>query len=173
MEILAHSPRGGDSAPRWAPSWVEIDERAARESLRAQIAKLERDLAAAFTSAYPRTGLGPCVSHAAGGPRLLGLGEFERVRDDLADRVHAARGALARRADEEEQNRLLVERMLLEPRRFKWVRVARGDIGERGCGHWHVRPRLGPIGMLAGWWQVKVSSGCPLPGGRGRRPRPA
>jgi hypothetical protein len=27
---------------------------------------------------------------------------------------------------------------------------------------WHVRPRLGLVGMLAGWWQVKLSSGCPL-----------
>jgi hypothetical protein len=25
-----------------------------------------------------------------------------------------------------------------------------------------VRPRLGLIGMLCGWWQVKLSSGCPL-----------
>jgi hypothetical protein len=25
-----------------------------------------------------------------------------------------------------------------------------------------VRPRLGLIGMLAGWWHVKLSSGCPL-----------
>ena len=26
---------------------------------------------------------------------------------------------------------------------------------------------MGLIGMLMGWWQVKLSSGCPLPGGRG------
>ena len=63
---------------------------------------------------------------------------------------------------------------MLEPGRYKWVRVSREDIGERGCGHWHVRPRLGLIGMLMGWWQVKLSSGCPLAGGvgRGRRPAP-
>ena len=34
-------------------------------------------------------------------------------------------------------------------------------IGEGGCGVWEVRPRLGLIGMLSGWWQVKLSSGCP------------
>jgi hypothetical protein len=45
------------------------------------------------------------------------------------------------------------------------VRVSREDIGERGCGHWEVRPRLGLVGMLMGWWQVKLSSGCPLPTG--------
>jgi hypothetical protein len=35
---------------------VEVDERAARRSLREQIAKLERELAQAFASAYPRQG---------------------------------------------------------------------------------------------------------------------
>jgi hypothetical protein len=49
------------------------------------------------------------------------------------------------------------------------------DAGERGCGVWEVRPRLGLIGMLAGWWQLKLSSGCPLAEGRalGARPDPA
>jgi hypothetical protein len=41
------------------------------------------------------------------------------------------------------------------------------DLGQGGCGVWQVRPRLGLIGMLAGWWQLKLSSGCPL--GRGAR----
>ena len=54
--------------------------------------------------------------------------------------------------------------MLAAPAGLKWVRVSRDDIGEPGCGHWHSRPRLGPIGMLMGWWRVKVSSGCPLAG---------
>jgi len=54
--------------------------------------------------------------------------------------------------------------MLAAPENFKWVQVSRADIGEPGCGHWHSRPRLGPIGMLMGWWRVKVSSGCPLAG---------
>ena len=71
---------------------------------------------------------------------------------------------------QEEHNRRLIERMMLDPGRYKFVRVSREDIGERGCGHWHVRPRLGLIGMLMGWWQVKLSSGCPL--ARGLRPPP-
>ena len=44
------------------------------------------------------------------------------------------------------------------------LRISRADVGEPGCGHWHSRPRLGPLGMLMGWWRVKVSSGCPLSG---------
>ena len=54
--------------------------------------------------------------------------------------------------------------MLAAPADFKWVQVSRADLGEPGCGHWHSRPRLGPLGMLMGWWRVKVSSGCPLAG---------
>jgi hypothetical protein len=43
------------------------------------------------------------------------------------------------------------------------VRIKVEEVGERGCGAYHVRPRLGVVGMLMGWWQVKLSSGCPLP----------
>jgi hypothetical protein len=55
--------------------------------------------------------------------------------------------------------------MKLEPGRYKFVRLPVRDLGEGGCGVWEVRPRLGLIGMLAGWWHVKLSSGCPLSGG--------
>ncbi|MGV1050330.1 MAG: hypothetical protein ACOYD4_17605, partial [Solirubrobacterales bacterium] len=61
-------------------------------------------------------------------------------------------------------NRELLRQMLAAPQNFKWVVVKRADVGAPGCGAWHSRPRLGPIGMLMGWWQVKVSSGCPLAG---------
>jgi hypothetical protein len=99
---------------------------------------------------------------AAGGPRILDLGELERLRDDLANRLSCARKALAERGEDEERSRILLERMLLEPGRYKFVRITNADLGERGCAAWHVRPRLGLIGMLMGWWQVKLSSGCPL-----------
>ena len=100
-------------------------------------------------------------------PHLLGLGELERVRDDLAERLRDARIRIAKRADEQEAKRLTLERMLLDPGSYRFVRIARSELGEQGCGAWEVRPRLGLIGMLAGWWHVKLSSGCPLAGGRG------
>ena len=78
--------------------------------------------------------------------------------------VGEARLRLRERAVVETRNRELVRRMLAAPADFKWVKVSRQDVGEPGCGHWHSRPHLGPIGMLMGWWRVKVSSGCPLPG---------
>ena len=72
------------------------------------------------------------------------------------------RGVLEERGERQEASRVLLERMLLEPGRYKFVRVANRDLGAGGCGVWQVRPRLGLIGMLMGWWQVKLSSGCPL-----------
>ena len=143
-----------------APVRPDIDERAARRTLRAQIAHLERDLGAAVIAAYPRLPAGTArFSHA--GPRLLGLEELERIRDDLADRIAEVRAQAAAQGERQAEARLLIERMLLDPGRYKWVRVTNEDIGETGCKNWHVRPRLGLIGMLAGWWHVKISSGCP------------
>jgi hypothetical protein len=150
----------------------ELDELSARRSLRAQIARLERELAEAFVTAYPMGGLGQASAPAPCDPRLLGLGELERIRDDLAERLRDARVTISERADEQAAYRLQLERMLLEPGKYRFARVSCRDLGQPGCGVWQVRPRLGLIGMLMGWWQVKLSSGCPLPRGRGRPPRP-
>jgi hypothetical protein len=61
--------------------------------------------------------------------------------------------------------------MELEPGRYKFARVRVRDLGQGVCGVWEVRPRLGLIGMLAGWWELKLSSGCPLAKGpRSARP---
>ncbi len=141
-------------------------EHAARRSLREQIARLEQELADAFVTAYPLGGL-QAPGGGAGHPRLLDLGELEVVRDDLTERLRTARRMIARRADEQAEKRILLERMLLRPADHRFVRISCRELGEPGCGVWQVRPRLGLIGMLMGWWQVKLSSGCPLSTGRG------
>jgi hypothetical protein len=87
----------------------------------------------------------------------------EAIRDSLATRIGVARRRLQDRAELETRNRELLEQMLTAPAEHKWLRISRADVGEPGCGHWHSRPRLGPLGMLMGWWRVKVS-GCPLSG---------
>jgi hypothetical protein len=132
--------------------------------MRAQIARLERGLAEAFVTAFPMGGLPETESPTVRDPRILSLGELERVRDDLAERLHAARVTIAQRAEVQADYRVMLERMLLDPARYRFTRVSCRDLGEPGCGVWHVRPRLGLIGMLMGWWQVKLSSGCPLLG---------
>jgi hypothetical protein len=134
--------------------------------MREQIARLERELAAAFVTTFEMRGTPPpaCTS---GEPRLLDLGELEQVRDDLAERLRTVRARISALGEAQAANRLLLERMLLEPGRYRFVRVACSDLGEPSCGVWQVRPRLGLIGMLMGWWQVKLSSGCPLATGRG------
>lgn len=147
------------------PPVVAPDERAARRSLLDQIARLEADLAALFCSTYPRQGFEWDVS-SRGGPRILSLQELEVLRDDLAQRLHDNRRRLGDRTWVEQQNRQRIEHMIEAPEKHKWVIVSNEDIGEPGCKHWHVRPRLGLIGMLMGWWRVKISSGCPSAGPR-------
>jgi hypothetical protein len=166
-------PTPGQGVEQSLAPFVEADERAARRALRAQIARLERELADAFVTAFPMGGLSQPPAAALAAPRLLSLGELEIIRDDLAERLHEARQTITRRADEQEGKRLLLERMLLEPGRYRFYRVSCQDLGEPGCGAWQVRPRLGLIGMLMGWWQVKLSSGCPLAGGRAPAPGPS
>jgi hypothetical protein len=143
---------------------VEVDELPARQELRRQIGHLERELAGLLAEAFGRVKLDCEVAASAGHPRILDLGALERLRDDLAERVGEARLTLAEQARVEAANRQLLREMIASPADFKWVRISRDDVGEPGCGHWHSRPRLGPIGMLMGWWRVRVSSGCPLAG---------
>lgn len=143
---------------------VGVDERLARTELRRQIGYLERELAGLFADAFGRLEVPHRVAASAAEPRVLDLGELERLRDALAERVGEARLALRERARIETANHELLRQMLASPADFKWVQVSREDLGLPGCGHWHSRPRLGPIGMLMGWWRVKVSSGCPLAG---------
>jgi hypothetical protein len=140
----------------------EVDERAARRTLREQIARLERELASACLDACPRIDPGPPPPVLAAGPRLLSLGELERVRDALAGRLANVRDEADAQLLRQASSRALLERMQADPAAYKWVRVSNAQLGEPGCKHFHVRPRLGPIGLLAGWWHVKVSSGCPL-----------
>jgi hypothetical protein len=167
-------------------------EHSARDALRAQIARLEHELSGLVASGFPHISpthgeAAPTSSarHAPGtrgahaglgllsGPRLLTLGELERARDQLAARVADTQRLARKRAEFEHSSLLLLEAMKLEPGRYKFVRLPVTDLGEGGCGAWEVRPRLGLIGMLAGWWHVKLSSGCPLARGRAAaRPAP-
>lgn len=168
-DVLEHS--GPATPPPALPPLApgRLDERPARQTLREQIAHLETELSGLFTSAWPRKGFDWGVP-GRGGPRMLSLAELEQLRDDLAERVDHARRSLSDRTYVEDDYRRRIEEMLLEPEKHKWVRISNEDIGEPGCKDWHVRPRLGVLGMLLNWWRVKISSGCPLAEGRGHRP---
>jgi hypothetical protein len=145
-----------------------LDERAARSSLRAQIARLERELSHLVTAGFPHIpadAARDAAGESFGGPRLLGLAQLERQRDTLAGRLQDVRALARARTAHERRAHELLERMKLEPGRYRFVRLPVRDLGQGGCGVWEVRPRLGLIGMLAGWWQLTLSSGCPLPRG--------
>jgi hypothetical protein len=143
---------------------VAVDERLARAELRRQVGRLERELARLFAEAFGRIEIDHRVGAEARAPRVLDLGGLERLRDELAERVATAREQLAERAEVEAANRERLAALIADPAGHKWVWISRADVGEPGCGGWHSRPHLGPIGMLMGWWRVKVSSGCPLAG---------
>jgi hypothetical protein len=143
---------------------IGVDEREARHELRRQISRLEAELASLFGEAFGHTEIPHQVESVSFAPRVLDLGELEATRDRLAERIAEARSALVGRTQVETKNRELLREMLDRPQEFKWVKISRADVGEPGCGGWHSRPLLGPIGMLMGWWRVKISSGCPLSG---------
>lgn len=157
------------AVPTGVPTGVPAaDEAIARRELRRQVADLERRLSDVVLSAFPA---GPAIVERPGGrplrrrgARLLELGELESLRDDLAGRLARAQARLAEVGERQEAARVRLERMLREPGRHRFARVANAELGEGGCGVWQVRPRLGLVGVLAGWWEVKLSSGCPRPG---------
>jgi len=150
-----------------------LDEAAARRDLRDQIARLETQLGGAVSAGFPHLHPPPPPLGRAGGGRLLDLGALERVRDELAERLRVLRLQADALGAQQAASRRLLEGMLLEPGRHHWVRVSAADLGEPGCQRWQVRPRLGLLGMLMGWWRVKLSSGCPLATGHRRSPGPA
>ncbi len=141
---------------------VVVDERAARRSLRVQIDRLEAELAGLLASTWPPVAVPAPERRRAAAPRLLGLGELERIRDELAARSQEARAAAVDQAASQAEARALLDAMLADPPAHKWTRLSNADLGRPGCRSYHVLPRLGPVGLLSGWWRVKISSGCPL-----------
>ena len=129
----------------------------ARRALRGQIATLERKLSAVVCQ------LDECLETTGAGTdaRLLNLGELELVRDDLIARLRVAHQRHCAQQQRRADARRDLERMLEAPARFRFGRISLAELGLPGCGEYAVRPRLGLIGMLAGWWEVKLSSGCP------------
>jgi hypothetical protein len=141
---------------------TEADERPARRDVRAQIARLDAELAA-----FPAEGRSPGET-TDGLPRanahVADLGELEAARDALIDLLRGAREACARRSERERLARLRLEEMVRDPARHRWESISNAELGEPGCTGYYVTPRLGPLGVLMSWWRVRISSGCPLAG---------
>ena len=93
---------------------------------------------------------------------MLGVGDLEAVATG-SFRGCEARSELSPASDVEEHNRELIEGMVREPERHRWVRVSNEDIGEHGVAATGTPAHGGALlGMILGWWRVKLSLGCPL-----------
>ncbi len=99
IDALDHARIGSRSGGAASKDRLRGDERAARVSLRSQVARLERERSAIVAERFPHVPApvaGPCG--VVGGPTLLDLGELERVRDQLAADVQALRASARERA---------------------------------------------------------------------------
>jgi hypothetical protein len=135
----------------------------ARRGLRTQIDALHEELRRVLEASWAPETLAAAVGPAGVGdvPRLLDLGQLEVVRDGLLAGLERVREAAARRAEGHARARALLEEMYADPDAHRGVALTTDDLGIAGCCRWSVSPVLGVVGRLAGWWRVKVSSGCP------------
>lgn len=136
---------------------VEADEAAARRELRRQIARLEADLAA-YPEARPDSDTHPLLRPKG---RIQDFAELSATRDELIARLRRAREAAERDGERQERARGRREGLIGDPEQHRWQRVATDECGDPGCGETRAVPRFGPVGAIAGWWRIKVSSGCP------------
>jgi DNA-binding transcriptional regulator YhcF (GntR family) len=136
---------------------AEADEAAARRELRRQIARLEAELAA-----YPEA-RSESETHPLLRPKghLPDFGELSATRDALIERLHNAHADAERKGERESRAHARREQILGNPEAHRWERVGNEECGDPGCGEIRAVPRFGPLGAIAGWWRVKVSSGCP------------
>jgi hypothetical protein len=175
MGVRGGGVQAGAFAASLAPQDVRTAEHAARASLRAQITRLERECSEIVAGRFPHIPApfaAPALADGrslapagATGPSLLDLGELERSRDRLAGRVQELRARADARSRHERRAHELLREMELDPGSYRFAKLSVRDLGQGGCGVWKVCPRLGLIGMLAGWWHLTLSSGCPLPRG--------
>ena len=168
-----HSTTGPARAPapsRSAAPSPTAAERLARDDLRRQIADARAPARRALRLRLPapRDRVGDRRGRRAAG--ALRIGELERVRDALALRLRDAQAELARRADVEEANRGLLERMIAEPERHRWVlRLERGHRRAR-LPALALAPALGhprdAVRLVAGpaLLRLSVSRGAAAPG---------
>jgi DNA-binding transcriptional regulator YhcF (GntR family) len=128
---------GGGTGPR-----TQEEERAARASLRGQIARLEARLAP-----YPEgpASVGSGASLTAH-PRVAGIDELEAIRDDLIARLKRAQAEAKHRGERQSAARRWREDAISDPAAHRWESASREELGEPGCGRLEVRPVWGPVG---------------------------
>lgn len=167
--IYAGSGAGPIELPQVEPDFAvdpgadpsEESARAARRSLRAQIARLEGQLAP-YVEHLGLRDRPPPITAPAG--RVAGVGDLEATRDALVERLRDARASAEETGRLQATARERLEGMVADPAANRWSAVSNAEMGDPGCTTYQVRPAWGPIGALMSWWRVRVSGGCPLAG---------
>ncbi len=156
--IYASGWAGDDAPERELPDvGTEADEAAARRELRRQIARLEAELAG-YPEARPGAETHPLLRPKG---HLPDFAELSAARDALIERLREARAAAERKGEREARAHARRERIIGDPEAHRWERADGEECGDPGCGELRAVPRFGPLGAVAGWWRVKLSSGCP------------
>lgn len=134
----------------------DADAPSLRRELRAQIARIEAELAP-YAWHDPAAPPAKRVETATPVPRLATVEELQHTRDQLVDRLMRLRDEAARRAIREQLARSHVDQMISDPAAHRWEIVTSADTGEIEGRNWRVVPRFGPFGAILGWWRVKVA----------------
>lgn len=133
----------------------------ARHEFRAQIAHLERRLTALLNELEPSRRPHPATDATASAPRMLDGDQLEAARNALVARIGEAEDLIARQASDRTAAVDLLKRMTEAPAEYRWAIVTTKDLGDPACRTWQSVPVLGPVGMFANWWRIRMSSGCP------------
>ena len=140
---------------------VATDERAARRTLRDADRPTRARARRRVRHRLSDGRAAPSRPRPPATPACSSLGELEVVRDELAERLREARVTISRRADEQAEKRLVLERMLLRPADYKFVRISCRELGRAGVRRVAGAPADGPDrhadGLVAGQALVRLS----------------
>ena len=156
---------------RSCPLEIEVDDGAARRTLRDQIAKLERELADALPRRPARATSSTGGSGRPAGPACSTSVTSRRFATTSpgASRRSGSRCASGPSSDAGEP-RSASRRWSRIPPSHKWQRLSNDDIGEPGCKHYHstpqARPRRDADGLVARQGLVRMPIAVRTPGSR-------
>ena len=142
---------------------TEVDEAAARRTLREQIARLESELGALFCSTFPRTGFDWGVPSARRPARAVAAPSSSDIRDELADAARSTTASSSATAPTSRSSTAAASRRCCSTPPSTSGSASRTRTSASAAASSGTSARASAsLGMLMNWWRVRISSGCPL-----------